>query len=237
MDVTRPNEFQFAKALIYGPAGHGKTAFLGSANDDPRTSPMLLLDYEGGTETLAGKEIDVVRIRDWQDYNEAYDVLSRGKHPYKSVGIDSISETHTMALFAQLDSRASRKIENLLEQGDYGIALTQMRRFMRTFRDLPLHVFYSALAKEETDVREGLVKKPAVPGSFAEDILGIPNIVGYLAVRYEKDDRSGEEVATRILVLRAPKIRTKVRAPLGVVVPDMIENPTVSKLLDLVVPQ
>lgn len=230
MEVTKPDQFRFAKMLIYSPAGHGKTSFLGSANQDERSSPILLLDYEGGTETLAGIDVDVVRIRDWNDYNEAFDFLVRGKHEYKSVGVDSVSETHTMALFHQLDTR-NRKIENLLEQGDYGIALTQMRRFIREFRDLPMHVFFTALAKEETDVREGVVKKPAVPGSFSEDILGIPNIVGYLALKY--DD---EGIATRTLLLRFPKIRTKVRTPLGVVVPDEIEEPTVSKLLDLVLP-
>lgn len=231
MEVSLPDASRYGKVLVYGPAGNGKTTFISSAQDDERTSPMLVLDYDGGSEVLAGTNIDVGRVRDWDDYTEAYNMLERTKK-YKSVGIDSLSETHTMALFARLDDPSKvRKIEFLLEQGDYGIALTQMRRLIRSFRDLPMHVFFTALMKEEADVREGVVKKPAVPGSFAEDVLGIPNIVGYLALKYDDDGN-----LSRTLLLRYPKIRTKVRVPMGTIVPDEIEEPTVKKLLDLVLP-
>ena len=216
-----------AKALIYGPSGQGKTYFVGTMNDDERTSPGLILDYEGGVSSLIGRQIDVVTIRDWQDYEEARVFLAKGGHKYKSVAIDSISEAHVNALLSRLDER-SRREPDQLDQNDYGIALVKMRRLLRMFRDLPMHVFCTALAKEETDVREGLVKKPALSGALADEVVGIFESVSYLAIT------DGENGPVRVLVLNnQPKIRAKTRVPLDVQPPTFLMEPTVTALLDV----
>src|ERR1700760_2225712 len=110
LEIKRPDENRFLKALFFGPSGAGKTHMLGTATEDPRTSPMLLIDFEGGDETLAGLDIDVAPVRSWEDYNEVYGPLLEEKdweipgsslkkgELYRSVGIDSISETHIFAL-------------------------------------------------------------------------------------------------------------------------------------------
>ena len=43
------------KALWYAPPGHGKTTLLGTAVNDERVSPMLLLEFEGGTRSIQSK--------------------------------------------------------------------------------------------------------------------------------------------------------------------------------------
>ena len=95
MSVTarQPHEANFAKVLIHSPAGHGKTHLLGTAQEDPRTFPMAFLNFESGEQTLAGLNIDVFDIRDSKDYDDVYRDLRSGKTPYKSVGVDSITET------------------------------------------------------------------------------------------------------------------------------------------------
>lgn len=228
MQITQPDSGRKAKAFIYGPAGHGKTRLLGTANDDERTAPILVLDYEGGTSSLVGRDIDIVRIQTPKDYEEVKAFLVGSDHPYKSVALDSLSEAHVAALLGRLDGGRQRQDATLIEQADYGSALVQMRRLVRLFRDLPLHFFATSLAKEELDTREGFVKKPALSGAFAEEVLGLFESVGYLALG---EDESKQ--VQRVLILNnVPKIRAKTRVPMGIDPPSMLVEPTIGKLLD-----
>lgn len=236
LEIKRPADTRFAKALFFSPAGHGKTHLLGTAQEDERTSPMLLLDFEGGHETLAGLDIDVAEIRSWDDYSEAYEILSDPESPYKSVGVDSASETHTWALLTILDKQVARREgsgardPDLLEQGDYGKGATQMRRLLREFRDLPMHVFFTAGAKEVEERGVGKVKVPALTGQMAEEIVHLMSIVGYLALTPSEEDSSVQE---RLLLLQGyPGFRTKVRSPWKFIAPDELEEPSITKLLD-----
>lgn len=226
--VSQPQDNQFLKGLIFGPPGQGKTTLLGSAQLDPRTFPMLLLDFEGGVQSLVGLEIDVVRITGWPTYNEVFSELVKGKTPYKSIGIDSISETNIFALLQILrEEGPQRKDHDLLEMRDYGKSNVQIRRLVRDFRDLPFHVFFTSLSKEVVDPRQGTIKVPALSGQLAEEIPGLMSMVGYLA---QSETDGG--VIRSLLLQNYPAFRTKVRAPWGEVAPDEIEEPSVGKILD-----
>lgn len=223
------------KALIYGPPKHGKTHFLGTAGFDERTAPMALLDFEGGVldvlEDMPGFGTDVVRIpvTTYDEMNEAYERVRSNDEEFKSVGIDSLSEVHIFMLMSQLeDGKASREKEpDLIQQGDYGVGLVQLRRFVREFRDLPLHVFYTAHHREEVDRKEGLVTIPSMAGKAATEIPGLMTVVGYLALS------EGEDEVQRVLLLQNyAKIRIGVRTGWGNKPPDEIEDPTVTALLD-----
>lgn len=234
LEITKPSDRRFAKVLIFGPSGQGKTHMLGTAQEDERTSPMLLLDFEGGHETLAGLDIDVAEIRSLEDYNEAFELLSSNSHGYKSIGIDSISETHIWMLLQRIaDKGPSRRDPDLIEQGDYGVVSTQLRRLLRKFRDLPLHVFYTATSKEVEERGTGRLMVPAMSGQMANEVVGLMSIVGYLAI-----EESEEDEETRLLLLKNyPGFRTKVRLPWNkeaTGVADELETPTISSLLDAV---
>ena len=229
VEVYKPTVALHQKILIYAPSGHGKTHFLGTAQQDPRTYPMLFVNFEGGDQTLAGLDIDVVRVRDWKDYNEVYAYLSAPGHGYKSVGVDSITETHVFALFKFLEIEVKeRQDPDLLQLQDYNRASVQIRRLIRAFRDLPMHVIITGLSKTELEPREGMIIKPALSGTLAEEVPGMMSVVSYLGLA-EADDG-----VHRILVLRNyPKIRTKVRTPWGVEIPNDIIDPTITKLFDV----
>lgn len=232
LEINKPDATRFAKSLIFSPAGNGKTTFLGSAQADERTAPMLLLDFEGGEEVLSGLDIDVAKIRNWSDYDEAYELLT-GDHEYKSVGIDSVSETHIWALLERVREKGpGRREPDLIEQGDYGVVTTQLRRLLRSFRDLPLHVFYTAHSKEIEERGVGKIQVPAMAGQMANELVGLMSVVGYLAVA---EDEEGEQ--ERVLCLQNyPEFRTKVRLPWDpegkMEKPDEVESPTVTSLLD-----
>lgn len=226
---------RYLKGIIMGPPGHGKTHFLGTATFDKRTTPIAILDFEGGVldvlQGLPGEDSDWfhIPIGSWDDFNAAYKRLQANEEGFKAVAIDSLSETHIFALMNLLEDPGIRRDDpDLMMQADYGKAMVQLRRLTRSFRDLPMHVFYTSHTKEEVDTKEGLVKMVSLSGKMATEIPGMMTVVGYLAL---SEDEEGE--THRILLLQNyAKIRTKVRTPWGVTAPDEIEDPTVSALLD-----
>lgn len=229
MRITKPEEAAKCKALIFGPPGKGKTYFLGTLQDDERTSPTLILDFEGGVQTLVGRDVDVATIHGWQDYNEAYQVLADPKTKYRSVGVDSLSESQAGGLLAILNTAGKRPDPDTLAQADWGVILVQMRRFVREFKALGMHVVMTALAGEDLDKVEGKVKVPLLQGGFGHEVAGIFDVVGYFGQQLAED----EETVERILLLQNyPGYRVKARTPMGLEAPDAIINPTATKLLD-----
>lgn len=229
------------KGLIYSPPKFGKTHLLGTAAHDERTAPVAGIDFEGGMpeilETMPGWGTDFIHIpiKTWDDFNEGYERIRENDEGFKSVAFDSLSETHIFALMSLLDDgRPSReKNPDLIEQGDYGVGLVQLRRLTRYFRDLPLHVFYTAHDKEEVDTKEGRVKMVNLAGKAATEIPGLMSLVGYLDKVSEYDEKTDKTTEVRHLLMKNyEKIRIGVRAPWGTEVPDEIEDPTVTKILD-----
>ena len=227
--IGRPEEVTHAKALIFAPPGAGKTFLLGTLNDDERTAPTLLLDFEGGVQTLVGRDIDVARIRDWRDFEEAHEVLADPDSPYRSVGVDSLSEAQIGGLFQILDRKDLRRADkDQLAQQDWGLILVQMRRFVRGFLDLGRHTFMTALAKDDLDPRVGRIAIPAFQGAFGKEVAGTFDTVAYLA-RDEDEDGNME----RVLVFHGdPAYQTKARSAMGRPVPAEIINPTAGDVLD-----
>lgn len=229
--LEKPARRRYFKGMVFGPYGVGKTTLIETANDDSRTAPALLLGFEGGESSIADSDIDMIHIDSWETYNKAFAFLLDGKHPYKSVLIDSITETHIFALFEILNREGgARRNPDLIEQGDYGTASVQLRRLIREFRDLPMHLFVTALDREEVDIREGTVKKPALSGRLADELPGILDIVAYLTLGQDEDTK---ETVRLLLLQNYSKFRAKVRVPPSVHAPNEILEPTVTKLLDV----
>jgi hypothetical protein len=238
--ITNPAKAKYAKHLYFAPAGHGKTTLLGSAQEDERTYPTAFIDWEAGTESLDGLDIDVFPIRSWSDayslleyFEEGAEVKINGDWidfaKYNSVGIDSLSEWYRAAQLERLDKmKKQRKEPDLVEYADYNILTTQFRRVLRRFRDLPMHVFFSAHAKQVEDPRRGRITIPDFPGQLAEEVAGLVSVVGYLA------ETVGDDEAERLLLLHShPKFRIKARGPWNQEVPEEIEDPDVTEILDV----
>jgi phage nucleotide-binding protein len=236
--IHTPAQLKFAKVLIFAPPGHGKTHLLGTAQEDDRTYPMLFLDFDAGSETLDGLDIDVVRIHSWKDSDEVLEALERQEikviggteydfGEYRSIGIDSISEWNRWAQLHILEKEGKgRRDPDLVELKDYNRVAVQLRRVLRRYRDLPMHVFLSAHAIDREEPRSGMIKKPDLSGTLSDEIAGLVSTVGYLAV-----DRSDGE---RVLVLHGYKeYRTKCRTPWNVTAPEEIIAPDITEIMDV----
>lgn len=224
--IGKAEEVNFARGLIFGPPRQGKTTLLGTLDDDERTAPALILDFEGGSNSLVGHTVDVARIRDWQDFEEAHDVLEDPDTEYRSYGVDSLSEAQIGGMLRILDKPGRGRADpDQMAQPDWGLILIQMRRFIRGFVDLPMHGFMTALSKEDLDRKEGRLVVPAFQGAFQHEVAGAFDIVAYLGRDEETDERL-------LLLNNYPGYRIGTRSPWGVPPPDDIVDPTASKLLD-----
>ena len=240
LQVFSPGALKHAKCLFFAPPGHGKTHLLGTAQEDERTFPMCFLDWEAGSESLDGLDIDVFPLRSWDDANILIECLEYGEklklngrtidfREYNSIGVDSISEWNR---WAQLDilrkEEKQRKDPDLIELKDYNRTGVQLRRVLRRLRDLDMHVFLSAHAKTVDESRLGRVTIPDLSGQLAEEIAGLVSVVGYLALT---EGESGE--TERLLLLHDyPKYRTKVRTPWNSSAPSEIFQPDITEILD-----
>jgi AAA domain len=244
--VSDPSSLKYAKCLFFAPAGHGKTHLLGTAQEDERTYPMCFIDFEAGTETLAGLDVDVFPVRSWTDADQVLEHLEQGDivklkttngktrtvdfQEYRSVGVDSVSEWNR---WAQLDllrrEKAQRKDPDLLEFKDFNRTSVQLRRVLRRLRDLEeRHVFLSAHSTSREEPRLGRVTLPDLTGQLAEEIAGLVSVVGYLAL---SEDEDGE--TERLLLLNNyPKYRVKARTAWKEKAPDEIVNPDITEILD-----
>lgn len=234
--------------LLYGPPGSGKTRLLGTAVDDPRIYPLLVLDFEGGSRTLKGINEDRVKpvlIDDWKDYDTIFDYLSHDTHPYKSVAIDSISETHIYALLnivdEELEKSDKRTDELEVQIQDYGKAMVMLRRLLREFRKLPMHCFFTALARTGSIPREGSMLLPAMFGQMANEVSGMFDVSSYLvnervsgAPYKDKNGKPKRDVTIerRLYLQGVEGMRVKVRTNWNDTVPPYIVNPSLTTLFD-----
>lgn len=134
-------------AVVHGESGAGKSYFGGTT-----PSPRLILDAEGGSRFIrANKRRKVwdpinepvpendgtwdacfVSILEWQSLYAAYEVLASGKHPFKAVVVDSLTEAQKRLV----DDVAGVSQPSLQEWGVIGRHLEDM---VRKLRDLTVH--------------------------------------------------------------------------------------------------
>lgn len=239
--------------LVHGESGAGKS-WLGHTTPGPR----LVLDAEGGSRfarkmTDDGKAVRIKRVAwnpqdpppepgEWeactvavQDFGTLEQVfawLNTGKHPFKSVVLDSLTEIQKRCKDAIKNEglgQGQGEAEDMNERR-WGILLDRMEKLVRDFRDLVFHpvhplesVVLIALTHEKT-----AKFKPAIQGGLATSLPGYLDVIGYLASYTDEDGEEHRQMLVRNHERYQAKDRTHVIAETyGGVVPD----PNVETLL------
>lgn len=192
-------------ALIHGEPGVGKSWLLQTT-----PGPRLVLDAEGGSRRPKrmgpdGKAIRVpfvkwdptkdappelddwetclVQTRDFNTVRRAYEWLNSGQHPFRSVGLDSLTEIQKRCK----DALAGGETPSERQWGDL---LIQMEQLVRQFRDLVFHptnpldcVVFLALSVSKM----GAKYKPAVQGALGVSLPGYVDLEGCLTVSANDD--------------------------------------------------
>lgn len=176
--------------LAYGDPGCGKTYLCGTAMDEPRTTPMLFLDCEGGVTTLRKrKNLDVVPIRSIDQLVEIYNKLfysikSDGTMYYKVVAIDPLNELADLDMRIEMkkakDANSDKVDIDVPSPREWGKVRNHMRLIIRGFRDLPCHVIFTAHVGQQQDANQPVKYFPGFSGKLKTEVSGFMDIVGYM---------------------------------------------------------
>lgn len=209
--------------MVYGDSGAGKTLLAGTAAFVQELSPVLFIDVEGGTHTLShfkdSSDIDIIpdpedkgRTLKWTDIQKIYDDLYQGRHPYRTVVIDSLTEMQKLAMNYVLGNEKKMDFDvegNLPQFKDWHVNTEQMRRMVRAFRDLPINTIFTALSDDKVDPRTAqsenprIIKTPSFTKKLAQEMPAFFDMVFYLYskargttnVRYIQTDKDNSVVA------------------------------------------
>lgn len=225
--------------LIHGPAKSGKTSLA-----DTAPAPRLFLDVEsGGSDFTSSKKVywnprteqppeadgswetAVVYVRDYDDINRAYEWLNSGKHPFRSVILDSISEGQT---------RASDKIApNGMDLQKWGTLLREVGGAARKFRDLvthPVKPLDAVVIIAMTHQRNGTGNwTPFVQGQLRVFLPYLYDLLAYLSEPVPNADGTSTR---RLLTGPAPGYDAGGRFDDRL--PRVIDNPNITEMLHII---
>jgi|SRR5215471_2515996 len=240
LQVRPPDEIvDWLNLMVYGDPGAGKTWLAGTAEDDPRTSPVLYLDCEGGVTTIRHRRnIEVVPVRSIPQLEDIYNLLyysidsETGKIPYGTVVIDPITELADLDMRTIMKQAYQAKPEtvdiDVPSPREYGKNRNHIRLIVRGFRDLPCHVILTATAGRDQDSSTPPIISyhPGFAGKMVREIPGFMDIVGYLYA-----DATTGEVVRRLQVQGTRRIQAKDRTNrLG----GVVLNPTIPMIWDMI---
>jgi hypothetical protein len=226
----------FINIMLYGDSGVGKTHLAGSADEVPDLRPVLMIDFEGGTETLVRTYPDVqqVRVTTWKEMQSVYDELHRGKHGFSTVILDSLTEIQKFNMYSVMEELIQNRPDldpDVPGMREWGKNLEQMRKFVRGFRDLPMNTIFTGLKKEDKNDKTGMVTTlPSLSGKLAGEVAAFLDIVGFY---YVKRIGSGEDAEDKRLLL-FNKTETVVAKDRTGRLPMVMESPSMQSIFDAI---
>lgn len=236
--TTPPADGRALTILVHAASKAGKSTLSVTS-----PAPRLLFDVESASRFLPIKRIYwdpakeeppvpdgtwdtcVVQTRDWKTVDLAYQWLASGKHEFRSVIIDSISELQNRYMEAQ----AGR---NQLTQTQWGEVFRGVAGLVRDMRDLTMHptkpiecLVMIAMTKQIDGVY-----RPYVQGQLATVLPYLLDAVGYLYVDKVVDELSGEATEVRRLLTRATAT-FEAGERVGGAWPTVINNPNIEQMI------
>jgi hypothetical protein len=186
-------------AVLYGEPGAGKSWLAASA-----PAPRLILDAEGRAKYTPGKKVAwdptttpkfpkdvetvVVPVKNFDTVRFAYQWLLSGKHPFRSLVVDSLMEVQKKVI----DGIAGQE---QMRMQDWGELLRKLEGLVRSSRDIaqeegnPLSTVVFVCGT--TDLSASGVRRPLLQGQLALTLPYYVDVVGYL-----KAERTAAEDGT-----------------------------------------
>lgn len=220
--------------LVHSSSKAGKSTLIETA-----PAPRLILDAEGSSVFLKSKKIEwdpnepppkadgswdtcIVFVRDYKTMDKTYQWLASGLHPFKSIGIDSISEVQQRAV----DTIAGT---TQLKQNEWGVLFRELSSLARKFRDLLIHetnpvqvVAYSAMSKVNPNGKT----VPFLQGQVANTMPYYVSVVGYLKVV-----ETEEGIRQRMLLITEHELY-EAGNRFEDTLPNVIANPNLTNILN-----
>lgn len=223
--------------ITYGPSKSGKSTL-----GDTTPGPRLVLDAEMGSRFTPSKKVEwdpvryappepdgswdtaIVPVHSYTTVLKAYEWLNSGKHPFRSVVMDSISEVQQRLADSLVGT-------NPLQLQDWGTMLRQASDLVRKFRDLTTHpvkplaaVLFIAMAHQRNDG----TWHPHVQGQLKTTLPYYVDLLTHLQAVTLEDG----SVVRRLIIGPTPGYETgeRVGGRLG----HFIDNPRIADMLDVI---
>jgi hypothetical protein len=233
----------YLNAMIYGESGVGKTLLGGMAAFVPEMAPLLVIDIEGGTHTLSHLDTDQIlvvpdpdeqRPLRWTDIQKIYNDLYNGRHPFKTVMVDSGTEAQALNIGHLLgyDGKVNLAAD-LPKFEEWNETTTHMRRFFRAFRDLRMNFICTALTYESPDPRTAKADNPrmVIRPNFTQKLRSeVPAFFDTVLYMYSKIN--GEANTRYVQTDKDNYVSAKCRFP-GI--KRSIKDPTIESLYDMLI--
>lgn len=235
-------------ALLYGRSGTGKTTLSG-------TFPKLLvLDIgERGTDSISDTDAEVIKITDWQQFEDVFFELREGNHDFKSVSVDSLHSLQALAI-RKVKADAKKNDDDQTSQRDFGQASGLMNQWLLNYRDLRdndinvVFLCHDKVSEYDGEDDEQITPEvgPRLMPSVASTVVGAVNLIGYTFIRQaeaEKKKLGQKKVEPKkeycLRVGPNALYTTKVRRAKSSAIktPEFIVDPTYGKLKELIKPQ
>lgn len=226
----------YAKVLAYGVNGSGKTRLAASG---PK---CLIIDIlEEGTRSTAGQSTGAKRIPvgTWDQIGMMYWYLKSGKHRYETVSLDTITAMQEVAMnfvLGEAEERDPTRERSMPDKRSYGRAATLMRGMIIAYRNLPMHVIFTAQERviRDEDTGETVEITVDLPAGSRGTAMGCVGVLGRMTprkvkVRPKDGGKRREKWVDLMQVGPSEVVRTKDRTfALG----DVLQRPTMPKIIE-----
>lgn len=240
--ITKPSKSKkMPRILVYSRNKKGKTTFGVSAG----VAQTLVLDPEHGTDEMKTKDPNVFHIAEWEDMDLAWGYLKSGDHPYKWVVVDGLTKINNLALNYVRKVEEERNLDRqpgMIDRRDYNKSGEIMKQMLSNFQGLDLGVIYTAqermmaLKDEEIVDDDGatVFYVPDLPAGVRGTVNSYVDVIGRLSVVQVDDKKDIDKTKAQRRLQIGPHERFDTGYRSDWVLPDVLKNPTVPKLVKLI---
>lgn len=250
--IQRPADVDpFFKQLIYGRNKKGKTTYSLSGGVDN----TLHLDPEKGAVTM--RKLNPYRwpIKRWEDLQEAWGAIrtyqlapsmfgGTSDEPFTRISVDGLTKMNNMALRYVMSVAEERDLDRrpgMVDRRDYNKSGELMKDMLNNFLNLDMGVIFTAQERMMTmdsgdsdEDEESTFFVPDLPAGVRSAVNSIVDVIGRI---YTVRVPIGEDMKPqrRLQIGVHERYDTGFRSDFGSRVPDMVKNPTVPKIEQLLI--
>lgn len=256
-----PGVAQILKGFYYGDPGSGKTTFLATAQDEPRTSPVFWIDCGGNPESIRNRAHlppVMVTLEKTKDLNDIYDWFAGGQKPehrlvktlvdvgltlpserFKTIVFDGYTEFQRLRMDEVLGNVGKKAVDDLnkAQIQHWGEVLSTMTYVSRLFFGLSdVGVLISALERQEQDQLSGTFSySPALWGQSRSAVPTYSLMIGRVVRRSKMGSQEKKDVGddTYSVVYFDQVGRFLAKDQYGSL-PKYLANPTITAVMDAV---